>query len=151
MKRLVLLLMLGLLTGAPDSSNQSHGRRLTKQRVESLLGKRCPDIIRREGQYCYATSDPDVIAFVEFNEADEVEKLSLSACLMRIEHLDTIALKIVPENFRGKHIDRIAKSKPTGCFTSYKEDYERVTVSYSESGCTNCNHPRLTITWKRQP
>jgi len=151
MKILVLLLVLGLLTGASDSSNQSHGRELTKQRVESLLGKRCPNIIRREGQHCYLTSDPDVIAFVQFNEADEVEELSLSACLMRIERLDMIASKIVPENSRGKHIGGIAKGKPNGCFTSYRQEYERLTVSYSESGCTNCNHPRVIITWKRQP
>ncbi len=58
-----------------------------------------------------------------------------------------IANEIVPKDSRGKL--RLTGLINSGCYTNYVEDYECLTMEYTEmNGCQDCDFASIKIVWK---
>ena len=143
---LVLVLSLNSLCLPTQPSYQP----LTRQRLVTLLKGPCQNIVTPEGVSCYKVGD-GIVAFVRFDDDDRVRRLAFySGCRRSIKGLDAIASKILPDSYRGRHVARTDKGGTYRCVTSYTNDYEYLTASYSQSNCTSCRHASISFTWKRR-
>jgi hypothetical protein len=148
MKIIILWSAIALIGGPLGWWNQSNGERLSRQRIESILGEPCTHIVPPKGLTCYEVKNGSVRIYVEYDDADNVRTLSINACMEPFEELDKIAAKLIPEGSRGDYLGCREEAPGPDCRERYAKDYDQLTMHYSWDTCYGCTHPAIVITWK---
>jgi hypothetical protein len=142
-----ILLLTMILTQSPSlprSQDQCQAAPSRNTLVE-ILGKPVESVERIE-QVTFRKNSISVSA--HFDSSNRAETIFMSDSCRGIHGLTELMNKLVPKYDRGKMVERPIRSDSTICYRTYVEQYECLTIEYSEEMCMNCSHAGAKIKWK---
>jgi hypothetical protein len=140
---------------APQSKEQCDAR-FQKDYLEKVLGKeaRCPSSVR--GGICFRKNESLIV--VRLDSSERVASIFINDPCTGIFGLRKLVDELVPKSKRGDILPQAPTPKPgpsvelgSGCKMTQREEYECLTMEYSELMCQDCAPATVNIVWKDLP
>jgi Glyoxalase-like domain len=134
-------------------SKEQCDARFQKDYIEKILGKEveCPSNLR--GGICFQ-KNATLIA-LRLDSSGRIESIFINDLCAGIFGLRKLVDELVPKSKRGEILPQPSNPKPetslvlrSGCRMTQREDYECLTMEYSEFMCQGCAPATVNIVWK---
>ena len=150
---LSLLLVMAVQSFFVQQSQEGCAARPQKDRIEQTLGKpvECPSEVK-EG-LCFRKDYSLIVLHLE--SSGRIESIFISDSCIGIHGLRELVDSLIQKGCRGEILPKPSIAKPgtlvfgsTSCERRYREEYECLTIDYSERVCQNCVPASVNIVWK---
>ena len=129
---------------------------LTRASIEEKFGKPVKCLKEVKDIECFGHERGPVS--VQFNSSGLAEKIWISTSCNGLWSLGKILDEKIPKNTRGKYRRRLEGAATSregdgvvvtpGCKSVFREEYECLTIEYSQINCMGCAPALITVTWK---
>ena len=130
--------------------------------LSSRIPKKCVNVTREKLQEKFgkpfkcSKAPKDVECFgreseplkVQFNSSDVVTRLDMSTICSGLSSLKKRLDEIVPKDARGDRRQQFQKSLTGSCHMVSEEEYECLTITYSQELCMGCAPASIKVIWK---
>jgi len=150
---LSLLLVMAVQSFFVQHSQEGCAGRPQKDSIEKILGEpvECPAQVK-EGM-CFRKNSSWVV--IQLESSGRIESIFISdSCSM--QDVRALVDSLVPKSCRGEILPKPTTPKPgtlifgnTGCERRYSEEYECLTMDYSEKVCQDCVPSSVNVVWNR--
>jgi hypothetical protein len=141
---LLILLLISIQSPSVPQTQEQCIAAPSKKNLEEILGK--PDEPPVEGSIRFRKNGHSVI--VKFSSSERAEVLVING-IEGIDNLSKLLNQLVPKSSRGRFLKPGRPGKVFGPGKIYVEEYECLTIEYSENyGPQNSMPAAASITWK---
>jgi hypothetical protein len=120
--------------------------RLTRAAIEQRFGKPVKCGKRPEDAECFGPGLEPMK--VQFDSSGVVVKLEIRTGCNGLQSLAKLLDELVPKSARGKDLQQPKKFPPGSCAVVSQEEYECVTITYSQELCMDCAPASIQVVWK---
>ena len=150
-----LILASFLFSTAPASPLKKQCVMITKAKIEGKIGPRVKCFNERK-EILHFGNKEEMVCFgnsleptrVQFDSSGVATHIWLRTSCIGVHGLKRRLNQIVPEKARGKFRHRTETTAQVSCEAVFEEEYDCVSIKYSEERCRGCAPASITVTWK---
>ena len=151
---LSLLFVIALHSFFVQESTERCSGRPQMENLQKTLGQPvdCPSHVK-EGK-CFRKDSSWIV--IQLESSGRIESVFISDSCIGIQGVRALVDSLVPKSCRGKVLPKPTIPKrgtvifgTTSCEKGYSEEYECLTIDYSEELCQNCAPASVNVIWNR--